>query len=83
MNFSYVYILQTVQSPDHFYASLTEDLRQRLAKHNSGEVPHTSKIKPWKVKFYAAFESLEMAQQFEKYLKSGSGHEFAKHHFGL
>jgi hypothetical protein len=30
--------------------------------------------------FYAAFESLELAQQFEEYLKSGSGHEFAKHH---
>ena len=42
-----------------------------------------SNFKPWKVKFYAAFGTLAQAQAFEKYLKTGSGHEFAKRHFGL
>jgi hypothetical protein len=27
--------------------------------------------------FYAAFETLERAQQFERYLKIGSGHAFS------
>jgi predicted GIY-YIG superfamily endonuclease len=60
--------------------SLGEDLG---AEHNAGKCPHTSKCKPWKVKFYAAFDSSELAQEFERYLKSGSGHEFAKRHFGV
>jgi hypothetical protein len=33
------------------------------------------------VKYYAAFETLALAQEFERYLKSGSGHAFAKRHF--
>jgi hypothetical protein len=36
---------------------------------------------PWKLKLYVAFDSIEQAQHFEKYLKSGSGHAFAKRHF--
>jgi len=30
---------------------------------------------------YIAFETIEAAQRFEHYLKSGSGHAFAKRHF--
>jgi putative endonuclease len=59
------------------------DLKVRLAEHNQGKCPHTSKYKPWRIKFYAAFETLELAQAFERYLKSGSGHAFAKRHFDL
>ena len=79
----YAYILETVATPGAFYRGHTDDLKRRLAEHNAGRCPHTSKLKPWKVKFYAAFETLALAQGFEKYLKSGSGHEFAKRHFGL
>jgi len=38
----YVYILESHDS-EHFYVGITDDLRARLAKHNAGEVPHTSK----------------------------------------
>ena len=43
--------------------------------------PHTAKFRPWKVETYIAFESLDKAQAFERYLKTGSGHEFARRHF--
>jgi len=46
--FFYVYILQSIQVPEHFYVGLTEDLHHRLARHNEGEVPHTAKFKPWR-----------------------------------
>jgi predicted GIY-YIG superfamily endonuclease len=59
----------------------TADLRQRLADHNTGKCPHTSMLLPWKIKLYVAFETIEQAQTFEQYLKSGSGHAFAKRHF--
>jgi predicted GIY-YIG superfamily endonuclease len=78
MNFFYVYILQAVQMPEHFYVGLTEDLKQRLAKHNAGEVPHTAKFKPWRIKTVIAFTDRTRAAEFERYLKSPSGRAFAK-----
>ncbi len=77
----YTYILRSLSHPDQRYIGSTADLQTRLAKHNAGEVPHTSKFKPWKVKAYFAFETKEKAVAFEDYLKSGSGREFAKRHF--
>ena len=50
----------------------------RLAKHNAGEVPHTSKFRPWRIKTYVAFTDAKQAIAFERYLKSGSGRAFAK-----
>jgi predicted GIY-YIG superfamily endonuclease len=79
----YIYILESAANSGQFYRGHTDDLKRRLAEHNAGKCPHTSKSKPWKVKFYAAFDSMELAQKFERHLKGGSGHEFAKRHFGL
>ena len=73
----YVYILQSVDSA-HFYTGITDDLRDRLAKHNAGEMPHTSKYKAWRVKTYIAFTDRTQAFNFERYLKSPSGRAFAK-----
>jgi putative endonuclease len=68
----YVYVLESLDS-EHFYVGITDDLRARLAKHNAGEVPHTSKYGPWRVRTYVAFSDPALAMAFEKYLKSGSG----------
>ena len=80
-NFHYVYILIDIATETHHYVGSTQDLQSRLAKHNAGEVPHTSKFKPWKLEVYIAFETKEKATAFEAYLKTGSGHAFAKRHF--
>ena len=79
----YAYILQSTVNPSQLYRGHTSDLKQRLADHNDGRCPHTAKYLPWKVKFYAPFETLELAQTFERYLKNGSGHSFARRHFGI
>ena len=79
--FYYVYLLVDVATETYRYTGVTEDLHACLAKHNAGEVPHTSKFKPWRIKTAIAFDSKEKAAAFEKYLKSGSGREFAKRHF--
>ncbi len=73
----YVYILESCDA-EHFYIGITRDLRRRLAKHNAGEVPHTAKFRPWRLKTYVAFSDEQQAFAFEKYLKSGSGRAFAK-----
>lgn len=74
----YVYILQSVEFPDRYYVGVTSDLKSRLAKHNAGEVSHTSKYVPWSLKTYVAFSDEAQAFAFEKYLKSASGRAFAK-----
>jgi putative endonuclease len=76
----FVYILQSEQDPERFYTGITDDLQARLSKHNSGEVPHTAKYQPWRVKSYIAFADEARALAFEKYLKFGAGRAFAKKH---
>jgi predicted GIY-YIG superfamily endonuclease len=78
MNSYYVYILQSEIDAKRFYVGFTEDLDSRLKAHNSGNVHHTSKYKPWRIKTAVAFGDRQKALDFEKYLKSPSGRAFAK-----
>jgi len=78
MQFFYVYILQSLSNPGHFYTGRTADLQERLRKHNAGEVPHSSKFKPWQIKTAIAFSDEQRAIEFERYLKSSSGRAFAQ-----
>ena len=74
----YVYVLRSITEPERYYVGTTADLKARLAKHNAGEVPHTSKFAPWQIKTYLAFADEVQAFAFEKYLKTASGRAFAK-----
>jgi predicted GIY-YIG superfamily endonuclease len=74
----YVYILRSLSDPDRYYVGTTSDLKARLAKHNAGEVSHTSKYRPWQIKTYLGFDDVEQALAFERYLKTASGRAFAK-----
>ena len=76
----YVYILESV-SGGHHYVGITRDLKDRFARHNAGQVPHTAKYMPWVLLSYTAFADEVKAHAFERYLKSGSGRAFAKKHF--
>lgn len=53
--FLYVYILQRKSDSERFYTGCTRELRERLRKHNAGEVSHTAEWKPWRIKTYLAF----------------------------
>lgn len=72
----YTYILRSSKS-HIFYYGWTKDLRNRLSEHNSGTSPSTKPHIPWRLVFYAAFETEKQAKDFELYLKSGSGKAFA------
>ncbi|MHC2338675.1 GIY-YIG nuclease family protein [Bradyrhizobium sp. USDA 4454] len=76
----YGYILESLDA-EHFYVGMTDDVLARLIKHNAGEVPHTSKYGPWRLRTYVAFSDERLAVAFERYLKSGSGRASAKKHF--
>jgi putative endonuclease len=78
--FCYVYMLESIGYPGHFYVGCTDDLSARLKKHNAGAVPHTSKFRPWRIKTAIAFSDRERALAFESYLKTSSGRAFTKKH---
>ena len=80
-NFYYVYTLESEAGTKNHYTGFTTDLTARLIKHNKGDVPHTSKHRPWKILTAVSFRDKSKALAFEKYLKSGSGREFARRHF--
>lgn len=74
----YVYLMQSAANPIRRYVGYSRDLRQRLTDHNEGKNPSTSSDRPWRLQTYVAFSTKEQALDFERYLKSGSGHAFAK-----
>jgi len=76
----YVYILQSTSDLERYYVGCTADLKRRIADHNAGLSPHTSKFAPWTLLTYVAFSDHAIADKFEMYLKSGSGRAFAKRH---
>jgi predicted GIY-YIG superfamily endonuclease len=75
-----VYILRSIAHPDQTYIGSTSDLKKRLAEHNSGKSIHTNKFKPWKLVAYVALPERAPAEEFERYLKTGSGRAFVIRH---
>ena len=81
----YVYILQSLKYPDRYYVGCTNDVAERVRRHNAGQSAsrsrHSSMYGQWKLVVQIGFEDKAKAFAFEKYLKSGSGRAFAKRHF--
>ena len=78
---SCVYILQSETNLSRYYTGHTSNLRERLAAHNAGFSSHTADACPWRVLVTIEFADVYRAIEFERYLKSGSGREFARRHF--
>jgi putative endonuclease len=74
----YVYLIQSEAFPEQRYVGFSRDLKKRLTTHNAGGSKHTAKYKPWKLASYHAFADKLRAQEFEFYLKTGSGKAFSK-----
>jgi predicted GIY-YIG superfamily endonuclease len=60
-----------------FYFGSTKDLKLRFKLHNTGKVKSTKAHIPWELVWYAGFETKKETEDFELYLKSGSGKAFA------
>jgi len=76
----YVYILQSEKDKSRYFG-VTEDLKRRLSEHNSGSAKYSDSKRPYKLIWYCAFVDKIKAYNFEKYLKSSSGHAFANKRF--
>jgi predicted GIY-YIG superfamily endonuclease len=77
----YIYLLESKSFTGQRYVGVTSDLKNRLAQHNAQRSPYTSKFAPWELIAYVAFADSQRADAFERYLKSGSGHAFARKRF--
>lgn len=71
-----VYILKC--SDDTYYVGCTGNMKERLARHQKGEVKYTSSRLPVDIAHLSYFIDKYKAYEFEIYLKSGSGRAFAK-----
>ena len=76
--FYYVYLL--INEKHEHYIGCTNDLKNRLKRHNSKQVEATKNGVPWKVKASFVFDEEQKAFEFEKYQKTSSGRGFAKRH---
>lgn len=74
----YVYCLRSERVASFRYVGFSADLSQRILDHNRGCNPSTIAYLPLRLEGYAAFRAKEQALAFERYLKSGSGHAFAR-----
>ncbi|MFZ1719737.1 MAG: GIY-YIG nuclease family protein [Candidatus Moraniibacteriota bacterium] len=73
----YVYSLKC---KDGYYIGCTNDLKDRLERHQNGNIPATSNRLPIELDFYIAVKDKWKAFELEKYLKSGSGRAFTMKH---
>ncbi|PIS17969.1 hypothetical protein COT54_01860 [Candidatus Collierbacteria bacterium CG09_land_8_20_14_0_10_46_12] len=74
----YVYILKCSNGKPH--TGCTDNLKERIERHQNGYVPATKPLLPIKLVSYFAFTNKYTAFNFEKYLKSRSGRAFIKKH---
>lgn len=77
----YLYLLNSIKFPKEFYIGITSSVKERLKQHNEGISTHTAKFRLWRLVVFVGFVDGGDARRFEKYLKSGSGGEFARRHF--
>jgi putative endonuclease len=77
----YVYVLVSENNETIHYTGITQDFQARLIKHNQGLCTPTTKHRPWRIQTAIACDSEAKARAFEKYLKTGSGREFARRYF--
>jgi predicted GIY-YIG superfamily endonuclease len=73
-----VYVLSSKKFPSRCYIGITQNLDKRLNEHNNEKSIYARKCAPWQLETYITFKKKNLAEDFERYLKSGSGFAFMK-----
>lgn len=76
----YYYVYFLINGKGKHYIGCTNNLKDRLKRHNSKQVEATKDGVPWKIKASFVFDEQHKAFEFEQYLKTGAGRGFAKRH---
>jgi len=72
MRFYYIYVLYN-SNKNFIYIGYSESLKERVVKHNAGEVKSTKAYLPLILIFYEAYRTKSDAKRREVYLKSNKG----------
>ncbi len=75
MAICWVYALTSLQR-SYVYVGLTEDLEDRILRHQSGRERTTKPYRPFELLYSELCADRAAARQREKYLKSGQGKEY-------
>ncbi len=73
-----VYILRSINHPERLYIGLTTDLEKRLESHNADTATYSKRYSPWELEASISIKDKKVAEDLEKYLKTGSGFAFMK-----
>ncbi len=73
----YVYIIKSLKN-GFIYVGSTEDVKNRLLRHNSGKVKSTKAYKPWKLLERRSFKTRSEAMKEEMFLKTGQQKELLR-----
>lgn len=76
-----MYYVYSLKCKDGYYIGCTDDLKNRIDRHQKGHVPATKDRLPISLEFYIAIQDKYKAFELEKYFKSGSGRAFINKHF--
>ena len=71
----YTYIIYS-ESLDKYYIGSCQDLETRLNDHATGHSVYTKAGKPWKLKWYATFQSRKEAVAEERRLKAKKSRKY-------
>jgi len=70
-----LYVIESLNSKFR-YVGITNNLKERLYRHNNGYNKSTKSFKPFKIKLTEKFNNYQEARKREIFLKSGVGRKF-------
>ena len=77
----YVYFLKSLKNGD-LYIGSTEDVNNRLKKHNDGKVKSTKFYRPWQLLDIETYNTRSEAVRRERFLKNHQQKEILKKKYG-
>ena len=73
----YAYALKSIKH-DYYYKGHCQNLKKRIAQHNSGMTKSIGKYIPFELVYFEEFDTEEEAIAREKYFKTAAGRKFLK-----
>jgi putative endonuclease len=73
----FVYVINSEKDAEKIYIGYTNNLERRIHQHNTEPTcSYAKSFRPWNLISYIAVETKVLAEDLEKYLKTGTGAAF-------
>tara|TARA_Y100000590_G_scaffold302684_1_gene341213 strand:- start:2384 stop:2653 length:270 start_codon:yes stop_codon:yes gene_type:complete len=73
VNYYFVYLIGSIKSRKlKTYVGYTNNLKNRLNKHNSGKGAKSTRGRRWKIFYYKKYKNKNKAMSYEYYLKNNN-----------